>query len=302
MPSGYELRSGESLFAALGRIVTAEALAAAESLRDGTTKASARIHESRKRFKEIRGLLRLFHEPLGDRFAAENRWYRDAGRELADYRNADAVVAAVRGLSTKVRRELGAAAMLKLRRLMRRQRSAVYHDRKIAEGQMETIAAQLPIAAARLDKLSPAVFDGFASIEAGLSRTLRDGRRAMRSALRSRDAAAFHEWRKRVKDHWYHVQLLETVWPDELAEREKLLNELSHILGEHHDLDVIRDLVDATYDTFTPREEKRIDRTLAARQRPLERKAESIGEKIYSRPAMTLVRRLAKRWDRWHTG
>jgi CHAD domain-containing protein len=299
MESGYELRSGESLHDALGRIVAEQMQAAAKNLRERSAKASERVHESRKRFKEIRALLRLFHEPLGDLFAVENRWYRDAGRGLADYRDADAVVEAVRGLSTKIRHRLGFAAMRKLRGVAQRRRRAAYHDRTTAEFRMAYIAAQLPIAAARINNLSPATFNGFESLETGLARTLRDGRRAMQSASKSRDPAAFHEWRKRVKDHWYQVQLLQSVWPDELDEREKQLSKLSHILGEHHDLEVIRSIVDATYDTFTANESTKIDRTLAARQHALERKAKSIGTKIYSPRPKTFVRLIGKRWDQW---
>jgi CHAD domain-containing protein len=293
---GYEFRSGETPFATLGRIVAEQMNATADHLRDRRVKASERVHESRKRFKEIRALLRLFHEPLGDQFAIENRWYRDAGRALAGYREVDAVIAAIGNLSPKVRKELGSAVVRRLRRLTQRKRREVYRDRKAAETRLEDIAAQLPIAVARVNNLSPAAFNGFASIEDGLRRTLRDGRRAMRAAWKSRDAAAFHEWRKRVKDHWYHVQLLHSLWPDELAVREKLLNDLSHILGEHHDLETIRSIVASAEDTFTAIEAKKVDRALVARQRRLARKAKRIGEKIYSGRPSAFARRIARRW------
>ncbi|HEY3056732.1 MAG TPA: CHAD domain-containing protein [Thermoanaerobaculia bacterium] len=299
MVPGYEFRSGEKPFATLGRIVAENMNATAVHLRDRSVNASDRVHETRKRFKEIRALLRLFHEPLGDQFAIENRWYRDAGRALAGYRDVDAVIASISNLSPKVREQVGSAMVRKLRRVTQQKRREVYRDREAAEERLEGIAAQLPIAAARVNNLSPAAFKGFASIEDGLVRTLRDGKRAMRAAWKSRDAAAFHEWRKRVKDHWYHVQLLHSLWPDQLAVREKVLNDLSHILGEHHDLEVIRNIVAGASDTFTASGAKKIDRALVARQRRLEQKAKSVGEKIYSGRPAAFAREMAQQWKRW---
>jgi CHAD domain-containing protein len=303
MTPGFELQHDETPFAALSRIVTGQMVATAAGLRDRTIDVSERVHESRKRFKETRALLRLFREPIGrEQFTAENLWYRDAGRELAEYRDADAIVSAVDNLPAKVRRELGPTIMRRLRRMTRNEHRAIYDDQATAEARIESIAAMLPAAAARLDNVRSRTFDGFASIEPGLSRSLRAGRRAMREAYESRDPLAFHEWRKRVKDHWYHVQLIRPMWPEKLAGRRLLLETLSHILGEHHDLEVIRDLVTTSEDVFGPEEIDRIARTLTARQHRLERKAESAGKKIYRKRAKEFAARVGKRWKKWKTG
>jgi len=302
-PPGYELRPDETPFAALGRIVAEQMSETAADLRDRKTDASERVHESRKRFKETRALLRLFREPLGrEQFMTENLWYRDTARELAEYRDADAIVTAVDNLPPKVRRELGPAIMRSLRRMTRNEHRAIYDDQATAEARIENIAAQLPVAAARLNSVPPSAVDGFESIEPGLIRSLRAGKRAMREARATRDPLAFHEWRKRVKDHWHQVQLLEPMWPEKLADRDQLLDDLTHILGEHHDLEVIRDLVATSENVFDPADVERIARTLTARQRRLERKAGSLGAKIYGKRPKEFAARLAKRWKKWHTG
>ena len=270
----YALRANEAPFDALGRIVSHETMVTAATLRDGKIDLPARVHESRKRFKEVRALLRLFRSPLGEvQFLAENHWYRDTAREIADYRDADAVVAAVTGLPRKVKQRLGFKTMHRLRRVTTQEHHAIYHDAASAQARVENIAAQLPAAAARTSALVPTAFGEFASIEKGLVRTLRDGKRAMRDAYRSGEAAAFHEWRKRVKDHWYHMQLLESVWPKRLARRAGRLEKLSRILGDHHDLEVIRGIVATAESAFTPVEALHVDSILEARQHQLERKA-----------------------------
>lgn len=298
--ASYELRDEETPIEALRRIVAEQMLSTAASLRDRAIDTAKRVHESRKRFKEIRALLRLFRDPLGaEQFALENRWYRDAARELADYRDADAVVAAVNNLSLKVKQRLGPDTMRRLRSVTRSEHRAIYRDRETAAAKIENVAAQLPVAAARLNNISAESFDGFASIMPGMIRTIRQGKRAMREAFESRNAIAFHEWRKRVKDHWYQVQLL-TPLSSKLARREKRLDKLSHILGEHHDLEVIRGVVIAAEAAFAPEEAAQIDEALAQRQDRLARKARSIGRKIYGQRAVDFATRLEKRWQKRH--
>ena len=50
------------------------------------------VHQARKRFKELRALLRLVREPLGARFKLDNRRLRDMGRRLAESRDATAML------------------------------------------------------------------------------------------------------------------------------------------------------------------------------------------------------------------
>lgn len=298
--ASYEIRDEETPIEAFRRIVAEQMLGTAAGLRDPDIDTARRVHESRKRFKEIRALLRLFRDPLGpEQFALENHWYRDAARELADYRDADAVVAAVNNLSPKVKQRLGPDTMRRLRNVTRSEHRAIYRDRQTAAARIENIAAQLPVAASRLDNLSQDSFDGFASIRPGVMRTIRQGKRAMHEAYESKNAIAFHEWRKRVKDHWYQVQLL-TPLSSKLARREKMLDKLSHILGEHHDLEVIRGVVIAAETAFAPEEAARIDEALAQRQERLAGKARSIGRKIYGQRAIGFATRLEKRWEKHH--
>src|SRR5258705_4210525 len=51
------------------------------------------VHDVRKRFKEIRGTLRLVRDELGEKtFRKENRAFRDAGRPLSELRDAKVLV------------------------------------------------------------------------------------------------------------------------------------------------------------------------------------------------------------------
>ena len=50
----------------------------------------------------------------------------------------------------------------------------------------------------------------------------------------------FHEFRKRVKYHWYHMRLLKHVWPEMIHARIVEARQLATSLGDLHDLAVFR--------------------------------------------------------------
>ncbi len=60
---------------------------------------------------------------------------------------------------------------------------------------------------------------GFAAIEDGLKKIYAQARTCMRLAHESPSTEAMHEWRKRVKDHAQHVQLLRSVWKEPMRAR-----------------------------------------------------------------------------------
>jgi hypothetical protein len=55
----------------------------------------------------------------------------------------------------------------------------------------------------------PIATDGFAALEPGFEMTFRKGRTAFALAQKRPGPKNYHDWRKRVKDHWYHVRLME---------------------------------------------------------------------------------------------
>ena len=59
----------------------------------------------------------------------------------------------------------------------------------------------------------------------------------MTGAYERREETAFHEWRKRVKDLGYQIQILRDLWPPVLEELRKDLKKLGDLLGEEHDFD-----------------------------------------------------------------
>ena len=264
----YALEIAEPIPLAVARIM-------GEQLdRIGQHLADSEVHETRKRLKEIRALLRLVRRPLGEAFAVENVWYRDAGREFADARDAEVVRSAAEKLMESAegdaRNELAAVT-----KSLGRRRIA----KRALQGRIDNLAAQLP--AAR-DRMAPEIEDRFATIGDGLERTLRAGC----AALDDRSAEGLHELRKRVKDHWYHIQLLRRLWPEMMKGHAAAVEELSDALGDHHDLIVL----EAALGNAAPRS------ILAARRAELEQAALSTARLVFSEPPAALRKRIRGYW------
>lgn len=73
----------------------------------------------------------------------------------------------------------------------------------------------------------------------GLARSCRRVRRTLDQAAESGKSADFHEWRKRVKELRYQIELLASSGSAELKRREKALSGLAEELGKTTDLMVL---------------------------------------------------------------
>jgi CHAD domain-containing protein len=269
----YAIERGETLQAAVQRIMDEQVVRARDTLADPALPAEKRVHEARKRFKEIRALLRLIRKPLGEQFAHENAWYRDAARELAASRDADAILEALDKLGVP-------------QTVARRAKKKIEGGRA-SHPPLEPIVAnvidQLVVAHGRLG-MWPELGSSFDEIGPGLLRAYREGRRDMKDHS---NAEELHEWRKRVKEHWYHAQLLRHLWPEMMKPYADELSALSKALGDHHDLHVLG----AAVPELLPRIEKR--------QAELETEAMRIGRRVYAEKPPAWLARMRNLWDAW---
>jgi CHAD domain-containing protein len=283
----YALTRGETIDAAIRRILIEQVDRATAQLGEKKHSAAKRIHDARKRFKEIRAVLRLVRKPLGGTFEIENLWFRDAGRELSAVRDTEALLEA----ATKLGRFFHA------RRVLRRRRDdAIGAD---VEARIANLLEQLPVAKARLANIAP-LEDRFATIADGLEETYARGRTAFRRASANPAVEEVHEWRKRVKDHWYHVQLLGNVWPEIMKPYAGVMAELSSALGDRHDLDVLRALVEAEPSRFgSARAVRRLIGAIDRRRETLLVSAISIGSRVYAEDPRSWRTRVRGYWRSW---
>jgi len=168
------------------------------------------VHTARKAVKKERSLLRLARAALPPKQRrAENAALRRAARGLSDARDAEVMIQTLDQLSERFPGQLPESSFAAVREPLERERD-IERATLVDSARVPEAAGQLADAQARIDgwQLRSA---GWPAVQAGLERSYRRGRRAMREAERRRSPEGMHAWRKRVKDLWYHHRLLAPV-------------------------------------------------------------------------------------------
>lgn len=285
------IEDGEAVSAGVLRVIGERLDAAIGHLVDPND--ADRTHEARKRLKEARAVLRLVRAEVGEEaFASENAAIRDGGRHLSDVRDAEALLEALAKLDLAA---LGTRAERRVRRELTRRRDDLAQSMS-----GEQLAAVVDSIRAARDRVAVWSFPdrGFAVVEEGLVAGYGRGRTLFRRARHERDAALLHEWRKRVKDAWYHHQLLERAFPAVVKGYAHALKQLSDLLGDHHDLDVLRALAVAEPEAFGKPADVDVLLAIVDRRRAeLEHDALVLGERLFRERRVEVRDRWRGWWD-----
>jgi CHAD domain-containing protein len=293
----YRLEREEAISAGLKRVLCEQIESAGDYLsgKKKTTRDEA-IHTARKSIKKVRATLRLARKDMGES-RLEHARLRDTAARISEFRDAFAIIATFDALKKKYS-EAGGARLSSIRAglLRRRRESARKGDtgpvlKAAAEALRKTLKR---VAKWRLKS------DGFAAIGPGLEETYRAGRRALAATRKDGSAEKFHELRKRVKDHWYHVRLLEGLWAEMMDAYEKSLRDLETWLGEDHNLTVLRDKITAEPGFYGKQRDVALAFDLISRyQKELREKALPLAERIYEEKPREFTRRIRHLWNTW---
>jgi CHAD domain-containing protein len=297
----YHLKHGESVPDEVRRIVREELQSGAAQLSGSDPdKRDDAIHEARKSVKKTRAILRLVRPDLGELYAVENERLRDLGRKLSEFRDAAAILETFDSLRERFRGELGRVTLRPVRTRLVKEK--IEHAQTAGiEQVLARCAASLRGTARRLQSW-PVIHDGFNAIGPGFEKIFRRGRTAMANARKSDSDEDFHEWRKAVKYHWYHIRLLERAWTDVLQVYEKSLKDLETWLGDDHNLVVLRDRIRANPAVYgSPRTTATALDLIARYQKELRANALSLGEQIYAEKPVHFRHHMHGVWDAWRS-
>ena len=278
------------------RVLKEEVVRTAEQLRSATNPGDAEaIHEARKSVKKIRAGLRLVQTELGGIYRAENVRFRDIGRTLSELRDGGAMVETFDGLRKLYRSEVDRRAWDSLRRILEKRREET--ERSLNPQQLfEDYPRQLEAVAEQVDDW-PLDGNGFAVIAPGLKKAFRRGREAMEEAQRNPTPENFHQWRKRVKDHWYHVRLLHKIWGDMMGAYGDVLKDIETWLGDDHNLTVLEGLItDANGQSDGEEGMKDLLAVMARHQAQLRDQASIAGVRVYREKPKRVVQTIKFLW------
>lgn len=290
---GYRLKPHKNAAKDVRRIARDRLERAIEALRARPDERDKGVHQARKRFKEQRALLRLIRRPLGKCYAVENRRLRNVGRSLSALRDAAAMVEGWDALASHAPALFGRPSYVRIRqRLVERGSSG---GAQIDPALFEQAIGELDEALGAIEHW-PLSGKGFGLFERGLEDSYRAGRRALAAARRDPNDENLHEWRKRVKDQWYHTRLLLSAWPAMMRARCGLLEELAEALGHDHDLAVMSQLMDDEPELFADQIEP-LQRLIAERRKALRDDAFTLGRRLYAESPSALVKRWQRYWS-----
>jgi CHAD domain-containing protein len=257
------------------------------------------VHEARKSLKKVRALLRLARRELGEEtYARENAALRDAGRRLSDTRDADVMLQTFAELSKRAVGHVPQTTLSKVRQGLRgpRRRSRPAALRLLAgEVAEELRSARERSEEWRLER------DDWRLVSRGLERAYARGAAAMPRGGRRPSVEDLHEWRKRVKDLWYHTRLLKPIWPDLLEATAEEAHRLSELLGDDHDLAVLRERLttDELFTTGLPADLGPLIDVIDARREELLDEARLVGRRLYAEKPKAFTERMRRYWSAW---
>lgn len=296
----YRFKPEESFAKGAARILAEQADEAAARLSSGADREKA-VHEARKCMKRARALLRLAKPviPASD-FARENARYRDIARMLAGQRDADVLRVTLQSFEGKGGSKMVARVASALDHRLPAHADTNHADApdrfadpRAALAKAREAAFEIPFPDA---PIASSAFDGVMT-------TYKKGRRDWRELSGAPDhEEAWHEWRKYLQAHWRQMMLLSAAWPDWFKARAELANKLSDVLGEDHDLYVLKGHVaglpasNGTRGGIAASDRRRMTAMIEKRQEELRAKALQLGDRLYSRTPKRLVEEIRDYW------
>jgi CHAD domain-containing protein len=295
----YRLRRKEPAPDGIRRVARGRADAALEQLREGAKgDLNPAVHESRKDLKKLRSVLRLVRDDLGDAvYRSENVRFRDAGRMLSGARDAQVKLETLAALRERFDDRLSADGLALFVHALDGERE------RLADPEGDALALDRAAGAIEAGRDAVAEWplheDEWSLIGAGLKRSYRRGRNRLRDVRAEVSDEAVHEWRKRVKDLWYQLRLVRNAKKSVLGEAADEAHELSDLLGDHHDLAVLRDDAVERRELFADGDLEQLLASISERQEELAANAVSLGERLYARKPKAFERRLRSYWESW---
>ena len=255
------------------------------------------VHEARTHCKKLRALTRLVR-PVFPAYGEENAIFRDAAAGLSSARDAAVSLQALDGLMRRFGERLAPQSWSSIRLCLNERCESVAAEGAVNE-KLATFRSIMEETAKRAPKWKIGK-GGFEAIAGGLAATYKRARNAMAQGRNDPTAANLHEWRKRVKDHWYHARLLHSVWPSAMSPHQQAAGRLAELLGDRHDLEVLETNFAIAPDMFGKRKELLTVLGLIEWQRAmLEADAFRLGRRLFAHRPSAFARAWQIYWDVW---
>jgi CHAD domain-containing protein len=288
---GFRLKLREPLPDGLRRVFREQIDSALQLCRHPAKQRGVTVHEVRKHLKKLRAAMRLGGGEVGEkRHAREDRCVRKIGRLVSDLRDAQVRLQTLIQLRDEMTQDSGQNPFPRIEELLSLEResfSAAFAGwQKQAIPQLERVEAHLltwPLDGLTWKQICNAVGKIYKRGQRGLAKTINDP-----------ESENFHAWRKRVKDLWYQLRILQPLNRMVLTEMAHDAKVLGELLGVEHDLDFLWARLEKENGDGALRDElAQLQKLIRKRGKRLRTNALELGRRFYAEPAKAFAKRIS---------
>jgi|HubBroStandDraft_1064217.scaffolds.fasta_scaffold83099_2 CHAD domain-containing protein len=291
----FRFKKKESVAKAVRRLCGERLDEALEALERGAKFRA--VHGVRKEIKKLRAILRLTRGEIREEtYRKHTKVLREAANLLTAFRDAQVKLGAFEDTVKHFRRQLPAQPFPEIKSALRDYCRA--EERKLG-GCLKRLKGILTESKEELDHLE-VKSRGWKAIGPGLKRIYGRGREAFETAGRKPSETNFHEWRKRVKDLWHQLCLLSPARPHELGVRTHDLETLGNLLGDDHDLFLLKQFIASQFNGS--QNAKTFKKLIVVRQEELRSEALKLGAQFYPKKPNHFCRQIGDYWKTWRRG
>jgi CHAD domain-containing protein len=242
--------------------------------------------------------MRLYRPAAEATYQEENAAFRDAARRLASLRDSKTLVRTARSLADSDAPAKLRTAVDRVCRTLEMRRNQEINNDPPADARLDRFRDDMQAALQRAERWNVGTDEGD-TILAGAKKTYRRARRAMKQAFDHPNMENLHEWRKRVKYHWYHARLLRDAWKEPMKARRDELDDLSDLLGDEHDLAVLSVTLTEDPELRDSADTAVLLPIIEDRRGRLQAQAQPLGERLFLEKPKHFAGRLGSYWQIW---
>jgi CHAD domain-containing protein len=288
---GFRLKLREPLPDGLKRVFREQIESALELCRHPARQRGITVHEVRKHLKKLRAAMCLAIPEVGkERHTREDRCVRKIGRLVSDLRDAQVrlqTLIQLRDETAKGAKDTPFPRIEELLSLERESFSAAFAGwQKQAIPQLERVEARLlkwPLEGLTWKQVCGAV-----------GKIYKRGQRGLAKTIHEPEPERFHAWRKRVKDIWYQLRILQPLNRVVLTEMAHDAEVLGELLGREHDLNFLWARLEKESSDEALRDElAQLEKLIRKRGKRLRTNALELGRRFYAEPVKAFAKRIS---------
>ena len=251
------------------------------------------VHETRKHLKKARSALRLAAGEMDrDVWKREDRSLRKVGRLISEVRDAEVRLQTVR----------------QLREFARGKKRSFRETEELLAFELDSFLAafsEWPEEAKQrltqvLDRVRAWPLDDLRckQLRKSVQMTYKRGRKALNAAIEKTSTKNLHTFRKRAKELWYQLRILQPLAPAVFKELNDELKTIGQYLGQIHDLAFVAERL-SSIGSLRKQGDRILNALIDSREKELERTAIALGERFYAESPRQFARRLSQYFSEW---